>query len=149
MDEIKQGIQYVFQTRNRLTLAVSGSGHAALEAALLNLLEPGDTCLVGVNGIWGQRAAEIAERIGKGRGRGWGVAPSHRPPMLPTAGRMPGSGPRQPDTSLGPSPAPLGPPLPASLGVWVLERPQHLGTAICGARQGRGPLQRSLWSQLS
>lgn len=119
MDEIKQGIQYVFQTRNRLTLAVSGSGHAALEAALLNLLEPGDTCLVGVNGIWGQRAAEIAERIGKGRGRGWGVAPSHRPPMLLTVGRMPGSGPRQPDTSLGPSPAPLGPPLPASLGVWV------------------------------
>ncbi|KAK1336804.1 hypothetical protein QTO34_002839 [Cnephaeus nilssonii] len=64
MDEIKQGIQYVFQTRNRLTLAVSGSGHCALEAALFNLLEPGDSFLVGVNGIWGQRAAEIGERIG-------------------------------------------------------------------------------------
>lgn len=64
MDEIKQGIQYVFQTRNHLTLAVSGSGHCALEAALLNLLEPGDSFLVGVNGIWGQRAADIGERIG-------------------------------------------------------------------------------------
>lgn len=64
MDEIKQGIQYVFQTRNRLTLAVSGSGHCAMEAALFNLLEPGDSFLVGVNGIWGQRAAEIGERIG-------------------------------------------------------------------------------------
>ncbi|CAI9152677.1 unnamed protein product [Rangifer tarandus platyrhynchus] len=64
MDEIKQGIQYVFQTRNALTLAISGSGHCALEAALFNLLEPGDPFLVGVSGIWGQRAQDIAERIG-------------------------------------------------------------------------------------
>ncbi|XP_036925197.1 serine--pyruvate aminotransferase [Sturnira hondurensis] len=64
MDEIKQGIQYVFQTKNRLSLALSGSGHAALEAALFNLLEPGDSFLVGVNGIWGQRAAELGERLG-------------------------------------------------------------------------------------
>ncbi|XP_008052438.1 serine--pyruvate aminotransferase [Carlito syrichta] len=64
MDEIKQGIQYVFQTRNPLTLAISGSGHCALEAALVNLLEPGDSFLVGVNGIWGQRAMDIGERIG-------------------------------------------------------------------------------------
>ncbi|XP_025843510.2 alanine--glyoxylate aminotransferase [Vulpes vulpes] len=64
MDEIKAGIQYVFQTKNPLTLAVSGSGHCALEAALFNLLEPGDSFLVGANGIWGQRAADIGERIG-------------------------------------------------------------------------------------
>lgn len=64
MKEIKQGIQYVFQTKNRLTLAISGSGHAAMEAALFNLLEPGDSFLVGVNGIWGQRAAEVGERLG-------------------------------------------------------------------------------------
>ncbi|KAM8789330.1 alanine--glyoxylate aminotransferase [Rhynchonycteris naso] len=64
MDEIKQGIQYLFQTRNRLTLAISGSGHAALEAALMSVLEPGDSFLVGVNGLWGQRAAEIGERVG-------------------------------------------------------------------------------------
>ncbi|XP_010859916.1 PREDICTED: serine--pyruvate aminotransferase [Bison bison bison] len=65
MDEIKQGIQYVFQTRNPLSLAISGSGHCALEAALFNLLEPGDSFLVGVSGIWGQRAQDIAERIGR------------------------------------------------------------------------------------
>ncbi|NXP62680.1 SPYA protein, partial [Chloropsis cyanopogon] len=64
MDEIKAGIQYAFQTRNRLTLATSGSGHSAMEAALLNLLEQGDSVLVAINGIWGQRAAEIARRLG-------------------------------------------------------------------------------------
>lgn len=63
MDEIKQGIQYLFQTKNPITLALSGSGHCALEAALVNVLEPGDPFLVGVNGMWGQRAAEIGERI--------------------------------------------------------------------------------------
>ncbi|XP_058155727.1 alanine--glyoxylate aminotransferase [Dasypus novemcinctus] len=64
MDEIKQGIQYVFQTTNPLTLAVSGSGHCAMEAALVNALEPGDAFLVGTNGMWGLRAAEIGERMG-------------------------------------------------------------------------------------
>ncbi|NWQ81459.1 SPYA protein, partial [Columbina picui] len=63
MDEIKAGIQYAFQTQNRLTLAISGTGHCAMEAALLNLLEHGDTALVAVNGIWGQRAADIARRL--------------------------------------------------------------------------------------
>ncbi|XP_072789570.1 alanine--glyoxylate aminotransferase isoform X2 [Taeniopygia guttata] len=64
MDEIKAGIQYAFQTQNRLTLAISGSGHGAMEAALVNLLEQGDTVLVAINGIWGQRAADIARRLG-------------------------------------------------------------------------------------
>uniref|UniRef100_A0A6I8N1F9 Alanine--glyoxylate aminotransferase n=1 Tax=Ornithorhynchus anatinus TaxID=9258 RepID=A0A6I8N1F9_ORNAN len=64
MDEIKEGIQYAFQTKNQITLAISGSGHSAMEAALFNALEPGDSVMVGVNGIWGQRAADIAERIG-------------------------------------------------------------------------------------
>ncbi|CAG9766799.1 unnamed protein product [Ceutorhynchus assimilis] len=64
MDEIKKGIQYIFQTKNELTLAISASGHAGLEAVMCNLLEPGDTVLVLVNGIWGERAANIAERNG-------------------------------------------------------------------------------------
>ncbi|XP_008941918.1 PREDICTED: serine--pyruvate aminotransferase, partial [Merops nubicus] len=58
------GIQYAFQTQNRLTLALSGTGHCAMEAALLNLLERGDTVLVATNGIWGQRAADVAGRLG-------------------------------------------------------------------------------------
>lgn len=87
MEDIRQGIQYMFQTRNSLTLAVSGSGHAALETALLNLLEPGDACLVGVNGIWGQRAAEVAERIGRDGAEG-GV----RPRAMPRRGLPPRAG---------------------------------------------------------
>ncbi|XP_045150467.1 serine--pyruvate aminotransferase [Echinops telfairi] len=64
MDEIKLGIQYVFQTKNQLTLAISGSGHSAMEAAVVNTLEPGDSFVVGANGIWGLRAMEMGERVG-------------------------------------------------------------------------------------
>ncbi|MBN3272701.1 SPYA protein, partial [Polyodon spathula] len=64
MDDIKKGIQYAFQTKNELTLAISGSGHAAMEAALYNAVERGETVLIGINGIWGERAADISERMG-------------------------------------------------------------------------------------
>ncbi|XP_071945590.1 alanine--glyoxylate aminotransferase-like [Antedon mediterranea] len=64
MDDIKSGMQYAFQTKNNLTLAISGTGHAGMEAALVNIVEPGDVVLVGSNGIWGQRLASLAERIG-------------------------------------------------------------------------------------
>ncbi|XP_077205336.1 alanine--glyoxylate aminotransferase isoform X1 [Paroedura picta] len=63
-DEIKLGIQYAFQTQNPLTLAVSGSGHCAMEVAFLNMVEPGDKVLIAENGFWGQRATEIAKRLG-------------------------------------------------------------------------------------
>lgn len=65
MDEIKEGLRYVFQTRNELTLAISASGHAGMEAVISNLLEPGDKALIAVNGIWGIRAADMAKRYGK------------------------------------------------------------------------------------
>ncbi|MGH0175352.1 UNVERIFIED_CONTAM: hypothetical protein FKN15_070512 [Acipenser sinensis] len=64
MDDIKKGIQYAFQTKNELTMAISGSGHVAMEAALYNAVERGETVLMGVNGIWGERAADISERMG-------------------------------------------------------------------------------------
>lgn len=64
MDEIKAGLQYVFQTRNRLTLALSTSGHGGMEASLINLLEPGETVLIVKCGIWGERAVDMASRIG-------------------------------------------------------------------------------------
>ncbi|XP_066589840.1 alanine--glyoxylate aminotransferase isoform X2 [Prorops nasuta] len=63
MDEIKLGIQYIFQTRNRLTLAVSASGHGAMEASLGNILEAGETILIVVNGFWGERAINMASRL--------------------------------------------------------------------------------------
>lgn len=64
MNDIKKGIQYAFQTSNNMTLAMSGSGHTAMECAVSNIVEPGESVLVAVNGIWGERVAEIAERMG-------------------------------------------------------------------------------------
>ncbi|XP_060097957.1 alanine--glyoxylate aminotransferase [Heteronotia binoei] len=64
MDEIKLGIQYAFQTQNPLTLAVSGTGHCAMEAAFLNIVEHKDKVLIAVNGFWGERATDIAKRLG-------------------------------------------------------------------------------------
>lgn len=65
MNDIKKGIQYAFQTNNNMTLAMSGSGHTAMECAVFNIVEPGENVLVAINGIWGERVAEIAERMGK------------------------------------------------------------------------------------
>lgn len=64
MDEVKEGIQYIFQTRNELTLALSTSGHGGMEALLCNLLEDGERVLIAINGIWGERAADMARRYG-------------------------------------------------------------------------------------
>ncbi|XP_043484572.1 alanine--glyoxylate aminotransferase [Leptopilina heterotoma] len=64
MDEIKAGLQYAFQTRNRLTLAISASGHGGMEASIGNLLERGESILIVKSGIWGERAEDIANRLG-------------------------------------------------------------------------------------
>lgn len=65
MMDVMQGLlRYVFQTQNRLTLAVSGTGTAGMEAVLVNLLEPGDKVLVCVKGVFGARMVDIAGRIG-------------------------------------------------------------------------------------
>ena len=62
MDDVKSGIRYAFQTENALTLALSATGHAGMEAVMANLLEDGDVILVAENGIWGQRAGDMATR---------------------------------------------------------------------------------------
>lgn len=64
MNDIKKGIQYAFQTENKMTICMSGSGHAAMECAVFNTVEPGESVLIAINGIWGERVAEIAERMG-------------------------------------------------------------------------------------
>lgn len=64
MDRIQELLRYVFETRNALTLAVPGTGMAAMETALANLVEPGDSVLVCSNGFFSQRIAEIAARYG-------------------------------------------------------------------------------------
>jgi alanine-glyoxylate transaminase / serine-glyoxylate transaminase / serine-pyruvate transaminase len=64
MEEIKKLLRFVFQTTNEITFPVSGTGSAGMESALASLLEEGDEAVVGVNGVFGTRAAECAERLG-------------------------------------------------------------------------------------
>jgi alanine-glyoxylate transaminase/serine-glyoxylate transaminase/serine-pyruvate transaminase len=63
MDQLRDMLRAVFQTQNALTLAVSGTGSAGMEAVLANLLEPGDEALIGVNGVFGERMVEVARRL--------------------------------------------------------------------------------------
>lgn len=64
MDDIKEGLKYLFQTRNPLTLCISASGHGGMEASMCNLIEEGDVVLCGVTGLWGRRAGDMASRYG-------------------------------------------------------------------------------------
>jgi alanine-glyoxylate transaminase/serine-glyoxylate transaminase/serine-pyruvate transaminase len=64
MDDVQELLRYVFRTENRWTIPVSGTGSAAMEAAIGNLVEPGESMLVRTNGYWGDRMAEMARRAG-------------------------------------------------------------------------------------
>jgi len=64
MDEIRAMSRALFGTANELTFPMSGTGSAGMETCLVNLLEPGDRVLVGVNGVFGGRMAEVARRAG-------------------------------------------------------------------------------------
>jgi len=57
-------LRHVFQTENAWTFALSGTGTAGMETALVNLIEPGDAVLACVHGYFGSRLAEMAERLG-------------------------------------------------------------------------------------
>ena len=64
MDEVQEMLRYVFQTKNKLTIPVSGTGSSGMELALANLIEPGDRVLIGVMGYFGQRMVDMAGRHG-------------------------------------------------------------------------------------
>ncbi|MFN7659569.1 MAG: aminotransferase class V-fold PLP-dependent enzyme, partial [Dolichospermum sp.] len=64
MDEIQSLLRYVWQTENSHTIAVSGTGTAAMEASLANAVEPGDVVLIGVAGYFGNRLVDMAGRYG-------------------------------------------------------------------------------------
>lgn len=64
MDEIKQLLQYAFQTSNELTIPVSAPGSSGMETCFMNLVEPGDDVLVCINGVFGMRMKEVATRAG-------------------------------------------------------------------------------------
>jgi len=62
LNEIRELLQYTFQTKNELTFAVSGTGSAGMETCVVNLIEPGDPMLVCINGVFGKRMTDVAER---------------------------------------------------------------------------------------
>ncbi len=64
MDEIKELLQYAFRTENALTMPVSGPGTAGMESCLVNLVQPGETVVVCINGVFGTRLKAMAERCG-------------------------------------------------------------------------------------
>src|ERR1044071_5840297 len=64
MDDIQAMLRYVFETENRVTIPVSATGSAGMEAALVNAIEPGDKIVVCINGVFGERMKDIIERAG-------------------------------------------------------------------------------------
>lgn len=64
MEEIKSMMRDVYLTKNEMTFPVSGTGSAGMEFCFVNLLEPGDEVVVGINGVFGARMADVALRCG-------------------------------------------------------------------------------------
>lgn len=64
MDETQQLLRFLFQTKNSLTIPVSGTGSAGMEASLVNMIEPGEEVVVCVNGVFGVRMTDIVQRAG-------------------------------------------------------------------------------------
>ena len=64
MNDIQILLRRTFATANRFTIAISGTGSAGMEAAVVNLVEPGDAVVVGINGVFGTRLATLVERCG-------------------------------------------------------------------------------------
>lgn len=64
MDETMDLIRRTFKTRNRFSIPISATGSGGMEAALCNILEPGDKAVVCINGLFGERMKEVAERCG-------------------------------------------------------------------------------------
>ena len=64
MDECQELLRQVFGTRNRMTIPISGTGSAGMEAAAVNVIEPGDRVVVAIAGVFGVRLAEQARRNG-------------------------------------------------------------------------------------
>ena len=64
LDETCDRLRTVFGTGNALTLPISGTGSAGMEASFVNVVNPGDVVVVGVNGVFGQRMTDVAARCG-------------------------------------------------------------------------------------
>lgn len=114
MDETQELLRYAFQTDNTFTIPVSGTGSAAMEAAIANLVEPGDKVLIGVNGYFGNRMVDMASRYQAKVvtiNRPWGevftleeieaALKKHRPAVLGLVHAETSTGARQPMMGIG------------------------------------------------
>ena len=114
MDEVQTLLRYTWQTENELTYAVAGTGSAAMEATLANVVEPGDRVLVGVMGYFGHRLVDMAGRYGadvRTMQKPWGQVFSlaevraaleqHRPAVLALVHAETSTGARQPLEGIG------------------------------------------------
>lgn len=114
MDEVQELLRYAWQTDNRMTYPVPGTGSAAMEATLANVVEPGDVVLVGVKGYFGQRLVDMAGRYGaevQTLTKPWGEAftlaelrsalETHRPQVLALVHAETSTGVRQPLEGVG------------------------------------------------
>ena len=114
MDEIQSLLRYTWQTENALTIAVSGTGSAAMEATIANAVEPGDVVLVGVCGYFGNRLVDMAGRYGaevRSINKPWGqvftleelrsALEIHRPAILAIVHAETSTGARQPLEGVG------------------------------------------------
>jgi alanine-glyoxylate transaminase/serine-glyoxylate transaminase/serine-pyruvate transaminase len=114
MDEIQALLRYVWQTDNPLTIAVSGTGTAAMEATIANSVVPGDVVLVGVSGYFGNRLVDMAGRYGadvRTLSKPWGqifsldelrnALETHRPAILALVHAETSTGARQPLEGVG------------------------------------------------
>lgn len=64
LDTVQSSLRTLFGTTNPLTLPLSATGSAGMEACFVNLVEPGDAVLIGVAGVFGNRMADVAARCG-------------------------------------------------------------------------------------
>ena len=64
MNNLQEMLRKVFKTENELTMAISATGSAGMETTVVNVIEPGDKMLVCINGVFGMRMADVAERAG-------------------------------------------------------------------------------------
>lgn len=114
MDEIQSLLRYVWQTENALTIAVSGTGSAAMEAAIANAIAPNDVVLIGVAGYFGNRLVDMAGRYGadvRAITKPWGqifslselrhALETHRPAILALVHAETSTGARQPLEGVG------------------------------------------------
>ncbi len=114
MNDIQELLRYAWQTDNTLTIPISGTGSAAMEASLANLVEPGDVVLIGVNGYFGERLCDMASRYGAEVRRiekPWGAVfteneikaalESHRPAILALVHAETSTGALQPLENIG------------------------------------------------